>query len=115
MENLTTKTFKEKIFDFTNGGKWSFKGTKPAIVDFYADWCGPCKMVGPILEELSTEYPSIEFYKVDTEGEPELAATFHIRSIPAILFVPLTGEPQMLLGAQPKQVFIQTIKDILGL
>lgn len=115
MENLTSETFKEKVFDYTNGGDWSFKGTKPAIIDFYADWCGPCKMVGPVLEELSTEYPGIDFYKVDTETENELAALFQIRSIPSILFIPLTGQPQMAMGAQPKQAFAQAIKDIIGL
>jgi thioredoxin 1 len=115
MENLTVETFKEKVFDYTNGGEWSFKGSKPAIIDFYADWCGPCKMVGPILEELSTEYPGIDFYKIDTEVENELAAVFQIRSIPSILFIPTTGHPQMALGAHPKEKFKEIFKDIFGL
>jgi thioredoxin 1 len=115
MENLTVETFKEKVFDYTAGGEWSFKGSKPAIIDFYADWCGPCKMVGPILEELSTEYPGIDFYKIDTEAENELAATFGIRSIPSILFIPLTGQPQMSMGALPKETFKRAISDVLGL
>jgi len=115
MENLTQETFKEKVFDYTNGGDWSFKGTKPAIIDFYADWCNPCKMVAPILEELSTEYTGIDFYKVDTEDQQELAAIFQIRSIPAILFIPVTGQPQMSMGALPKEAFKQAIKEILGI
>jgi len=114
MENLTVETFKEKIFDYTQQGDWSFKGTKPTIIDFYADWCGPCKTVAPILEELSTEYPNIDFYKLDTETQTEVAAAFQIRSIPSILFIPVTGVPQMALGALPKEVFKTAIKEILG-
>jgi len=114
MENLTVETFKEKIFDYTQQGDWSFKGTKPTIIDFYADWCGPCKTVAPILEELSTEYPNIDFYKLNTETQTEVAATFQIRIIPSILFIPVTGVPQMALGALPKEVFKTAIKEILG-
>jgi len=114
MENLTVETFKEKVFDYSQGGDWSFKGSKPAIIDFYADWCGPCKMVAPILEELSVEYPNIDIYKVDTDAQNELAATFGIRSIPSILFIPLTGQPQMAMGALPKETFKKAIKDVLG-
>ncbi len=115
MENLTVETFKEKVFDYTQGGEWSFKGTKPAIIDFYADWCNPCKMVAPILEELSNEYPAVDFYKVDTDAQNELAATFGIRSIPSILFIPVTGQPQMAMGALPKATFQKAIKDIFGI
>ena len=114
MENLTVETFKEKVFDYSQGGDWSFKGSKPAIIDFYADWCNPCKMVAPILEELSVEYPNVDFYKVDTDAQNELAATFGIRSIPSILFIPLTGQPQMAMGALPKETFKKAIKDVLG-
>lgn len=114
MENLTTEAFKTKVFDYTTSSEFKFVGTKPALIDFYADWCGPCKMVGPILEELSTEYPGVDFYKVDTEAEPELAAAFNIRGIPAILFIPLTGQPGMSMGAQPKEAFKKRIVDFLG-
>jgi thioredoxin 1 len=114
MENLTVETFKEKVFDYTNGGEWSFKGSKPAIIDFYADWCQPCKMVAPILEELSVEFTGVDFYKVDTEAQNELAAVFAIRSIPSVLFIPLTGQPQMAVGALPKETFKKAIKDVLG-
>jgi len=113
MENLTVETFKEKVFDYTQTKEWSFKGDKPAIIDFYADWCGPCKTIAPILEELDTEYESIDFYKVNTETENELAATFGIQSIPSILFIPLEGSPQMALGALPKETFKKAISEIL--
>jgi len=113
MENLTTETFKEKVFDFTTGEEWSFKGEKPAIIDFYADWCGPCKMVAPILEELDAEYDGLDIYKIDTEAQPELAATFGIQSIPSILFVPLGEQPQMAMGALPKNVFEEAIREVL--
>jgi len=115
MENLTTETFKEKIFDYGQEGDWSFNGTNPAIIDFYAEWCGPCKTIAPILEELDDEYPNIDFYKVDTEAQAELAVAFGIRSIPAVLFIPLTGMPQMSLGAIPKSTFKTAIKEILAI
>jgi thioredoxin len=115
MENLTKETFKEKIFNFEeNKEKFEYKGGKPAIIDFYADWCGPCKMVVPILEELSKEYNGkIDIYKINTEEEQELSAMFGIRSIPSILFLPLNEEPQMVQGALPKSSFEQAIKEVL--
>jgi len=114
MENLTNVTFKEKVFDYENNKEWKFEGDKPAIIDFYADWCGPCKMVAPVLEELSKEYEGkIDIYKVDTEDQQELAQTFGIRSIPSILFIPMENQPQMSMGAMPKEGFEQAIKEIL--
>lgn len=113
MENLTTETFKEKVFDYAQETEWSFKGEKPAIIDFYADWCGPCKTIAPILEELDTEFEDVDFYKVNTEEQNELAATFGIQSIPSILFVPVDGMPQMALGALPKETFKQAIAEVL--
>lgn len=113
MENLTNETFKEKVFDYTQGQEWSYKGDKPAIIDFYADWCGPCKMITPILEELNTEYgDNINIYKIDTEKEAELAAVFGIKSIPSLLFIPLGEQPQMAMGALPKETFKKVIKDV---
>ena len=89
IEHLTLKTFKEKVYDFEDSKDWKFKGENPCIIDFYADWCGPCKMVAPVLEELSEEYHcNLDIYKVDTVAEQELAGMFGIRSIPSILFVP---------------------------
>ncbi|MBP1679286.1 MAG: thioredoxin, partial [Bacteroidetes bacterium] len=103
MEKLTKDTFREKIFDFEKNKDWKFEGELPAIIDFYADWCGPCRVVTPVLEELSKEYAGkVNIYKVDTDKEQELAAMFGIRSIPSILFVPKEGQPQMAMGALPK-------------
>jgi len=108
------ETFKAKVFNFEKNQEWKFEGKKPCIIDFYADWCGPCKMVAPVLEELSKEYHNlIDIYKVDTEKEQELASVFGIRSIPSILFVPLEGQPQMAAGALPKNAFEQAIKEVL--
>ncbi len=115
MEFLTKETFTEKVFDFEKSQEWQFKGTKPAIIDFYADWCGPCKMVAPILEELSNEYNGlVDIYKIDTEEQQELAAMFGIRSIPSILFIPMDDKPQMAVGAIPKEGFIKAIEDIFS-
>ncbi len=113
---LTTQKFKDDIFDYTTEKEWSYKGELPAIIDFYADWCGPCKMVAPILEELSNEYEGkINIYKVDTEVEQELSQVFGIRSIPSILFIPKNRQPMMQAGALPKHVLIEVIeKELLG-
>jgi len=113
MEKLTTKTFKEKVFDYAQKKEWSYKGDKPAIIDFYADWCGPCKTIAPILEELDAEFDDIDFYKVDTEAENELASAFGIQSIPSILFISMEGQPQMALGALSKETFKQAIGEVL--
>ena len=114
MEHLTAQTFREKIFNFEKEKDWKYEGEKPCIIDFYADWCGPCKIVAPLLDELSEEYSGkIDFYKVDTEAEQELSSVFGIRSIPSFLFIPLTGKPQMAMGALPKESFKQAITDVL--
>jgi len=114
MEHLTVQSFKEKVFNYETNKDWKFEGDLPCIVDFYADWCGPCKMVAPVLEELSNEYEGkIHIYKVDTEQEQELASVFGIKSIPSILFIPKDGQPQMSMGAMPKESFKQAIDDIL--
>lgn len=115
MENLTMITFKEKIMDFeANKSDWKFEGKLPAIIDFYADWCNPCKMLTPILEELSKKYDGkINIYKVNTEKEQELSAMFGIRSIPSLLFIPLNEAPQMAQGALPKAQLIEAIDNIL--
>lgn len=115
VEFLTLDTFKQKVFDFEKNTEWKFEGDKPAIIDFYADWCGPCKMVAPILDELSTEYDGkLNIYKIDTEKERELASIFGIRSIPSLLFIPLNDKPQMATGALPKETFKQAFKDVLN-
>lgn len=107
---LNAQKFKEEIFDYTTEKEWNYKGDKPAIIDFYADWCGPCKMVAPILEQLSDENPDIIIYKVDTQVEQELAAVFQIRSIPSILFIPMDKQPMMQAGALPKHVLEEVIQ-----
>ena len=108
---LTADKFKSDIFDYTTEKEWSFKGERPAIIDFYADWCGPCKMVAPIMEELSEEYlGKVDIYKVDTEVEQELSSVFGIRSIPSMLFIPMEGQPMMQPGALPKDAFQEVIE-----
>ena len=114
MEHLTKETFQQKVFNWEQNTEWKFEGELPCLIDFYADWCGPCKMVAPILEELAAEYKDqINIYKVDTEDQQELAAIFGIRSIPSLLFCPKEGQPQMAMGALPKDTFKQAINDIL--
>jgi thioredoxin 1 len=112
---LTKGDFLEKVMNYeTNPNEWKFLGDKPAIVDFYASWCGPCKMVAPILEELAKEYEGkIDIYKVNTEKEMELSTTFGIRSIPSILFIPKEGEPHMIQGAMSKIDFVKVIDKII--
>lgn len=114
-EHLTVETFKEKIFDYEkNPDNWTFEGDLPCIVDFYADWCKPCKLIAPIMEELATEYKGkINVYKVNTEQQRELSSVFGIRSIPAVLFIPMEGQPQMSTGALPKESFKEAIDGFL--
>lgn len=113
--HLTRADFLKKVANFEETpDKWEYLGDKPAIIDFYADWCGPCKMIAPILEELAEEYEGqIYIYKVDTEAEQQLAGEFGIRSIPSLLFVPMGEAPQMAQGALPKDAFKQAIDEVL--
>ena len=115
-EHLTKKTFLEKVFDYEKNQDWKFEGNLPAVVDFWAPWCGPCKMVGPIIDELSTEYKGkVNFYKVNTDEEQELGAVFGIRSIPSLLFIPKEGQPKLAVGALPKELFKSAIeKELLA-
>ena len=111
---LTTDDFIDQIFDYRNEKEWKYKGSKPAIVDFYADWCGPCRMVAPALEELSEEYADqVNIYKVDTDKEMEISVVFGIQSIPSFLFIPMKGSPSMEPGALPKHAFKQIIEEHL--
>ncbi|MCK4662928.1 MAG: thioredoxin [Bacteroidales bacterium] len=113
-EHLTKETFKNKVFDFEKNKEWKFEGDKPCLIDFYADWCQPCKMVAPILEELSEEYKGkVNIFKVNTEQESELSGVFGIQSIPSLLFVPKEGQPQMAMGALPKDTLVKAISDVL--
>ena len=114
-EHLTKQEFLNKVFNYEANKDWKFEGDLPCIIDFYADWCQPCKMVAPILEELSDEYKGkVNIYKVNTEQEQELAGAFGIRSIPSMLFVPKSDKPQMAVGALPKQSIEQAMKEVLG-
>jgi thioredoxin 1 len=116
VEHLSKETFIEKIFNFEANKDWKFEGNKPCLIDFYADWCGPCRTIAPILEELASEYDGkLNIYKVDTEAEKELAAIFGVQSIPSLLFVPMQGQPQMAMGALPKDTFEKAFKDVLGI
>ena len=115
LEHLTNETFKEKIFNYEANKEWKFEGETPAIIDFYADWCGPCKTIAPILEELKAEYgDKLDIYKVNTEEQKELSSVFGIQSIPSLLFIPKEGQPQMAMGALPKETFKQAISEVLS-
>ena len=115
IEHLTKETFLNKVFNYEKNKEWKFEGDKPCIIDFYADWCAPCKMVAPILEELASDYEGkLDIYKVDTEDQQELAAAFGIRSIPSFLFIPAEGQPQMAMGALPRETFVKAFKEVLG-
>lgn len=110
---MTKELFEEKISDLS---EFKFKGDKPVLIDFYADWCGPCKMVSPVVDALSSEYEGkIDMYKVNTDQEQELSAAFGIQSIPSFLFIPLSGQPQMVKGAIPKTTFKQAFKDLFDI
>jgi len=114
-EYLTKETFMQKVFNYEANKEWKYEGDLPAIVDFYADWCGPCKMVAPILEEISKDYGDrMHVYKVNTDEQQELAAAFGIQSIPSLLFVPMDAQPQMAAGALPKPTLLKAMKEVLN-
>jgi thioredoxin 1 len=113
-EHLDGEGFKKKIFDWEKSEEWKYEGALPAIVDFYAEWCGPCKMLGPVLEELSAKYEGkLSVFKIDTDKEPELSGLFDISSVPTLLFIPKEGKPAMALGALPKTQLEKAIGEIL--
>lgn len=114
-EHLTVETFKQKIYNYEKSpDNWVFEGDLPCVVDFYADWCKPCKLIAPIMEELAIDYKGkINVYKVNTEQQRELSTLFGIRSIPSVLFIPMKGKPQMSTGALPKESFKQVIDEFL--
>jgi thioredoxin 1 len=112
--HLTTRDFREKVFNYEKGKEWKYEGKLPAIIDFYADWCMPCRMVAPVLEDLAREYTGqILVYKVNTENEKELSSVFGVQSIPTLLFIPKKGQPQTAMGALPRQTLEKVIKDVL--
>jgi thioredoxin 1 len=113
-EHLNAESFRTKVFDFEKNKEWKYEGTLPAVVDFWAPWCGPCRMVGPVIDELSKEYDGkVNFYKVNTDEEQELSSAFGIRSIPSLLFIPVQGDPKMAMGALPKKELKKMIEQEL--
>lgn len=111
---LTEQTFREKVYNYEESKEWKYLGTKPAIIDFYADWCAPCRQLSPVLEEVAREYgDKIILYKVDTEKERKLATTLGIEALPTLLYIPLEGKPQVRMGSAPKESLRQAIDEIL--
>jgi len=115
-KDITSKFFSKNVYDFKNideSGELNFLGKNPVVVDFHAEWCGPCRILGPIIDELNEEYDNVDFYKVDTEAEMELAGAFGIMSLPTLLFIPTEGKPMMSPGAPPKQMLKEMIDEKL--
>lgn len=111
---LTNETFKQLVFNYDVNKEWKYEGTLPAIIDFYADWCGPCRQLSPRIEELAKEYEGkIVVYKVDTDVEKVLSQNFGIQSLPTIIFIPVNGQPQSAMGALPKETLVKAINEIL--
>jgi len=115
-KDITSEFFSKNVYDFKNideSGELNFLGKNPVVVDFHAEWCGPCRILGPIIDELNEEYDNVDFYKVDTEAEMELAGAFGIMSLPTLLFIPTEGKPMMSPGAPPKQMLKEMIDEKL--
>jgi thioredoxin len=112
--HLTDLAFKQKVFNYEKNKEWKYEGNLPAIVDFYADWCGPCKKLSPIIEEVAKEYKGkIIVYKVDTDVEKVLSSNMGIQSLPTLVFIPKTGAPQVSMGLISKETLVKAINDIL--
>ena len=111
---ITTEQFRARIFDYKSEKDWKYKGNKPCVIDFYTTWCGPCKRLAPIMEEMSQKYcDQVTFYKADTERERELAYVFNISSIPQVLYIPVEGKPMLLKGLYPKEEIVKIIDEFL--
>lgn len=113
--HLTTAEFKKLVMNYDgNPTEWKYLGDKPAIIDFWATWCPPCKVIAPILDDLAKEYAGqIYIYKVDVDKEPQLASAFGIQSIPTLFFVPMTGDPKAEVGAIPRETFVDKIDNFM--
>jgi len=111
---LSTDGFKKLIFNYEVNKEWKYEGTKPVIIDFYADWCPPCRQLSPRVEEIAKEYEGkIVVYKVNTDKEKALAQSLGITSLPTLLYIPAKGKPQVTLGLIPKEQIVKTINEIL--
>jgi thioredoxin 1 len=111
---LTNESFKKMVFNYDKNKEWKFEGNKPAIIDFYADWCPPCRQLSPLVEEIAKEYSGkIDVYKVDTDKETTLAQALGITNLPTLLFIPAKGKPQVTMGAIPKDSLVKAINEIL--
>lgn len=115
VNQMNTEMFKKLVYNYQkNPNDWVFEGKQPCIIDFYADWCRPCKMVAPIMEELATQYRGkVTFYKINIDQERELSQTFNIQSIPALLYIPADGQPRISVGLSSKEGYIQQIQSLL--
>jgi thioredoxin 1 len=112
--HLTNEDFKKLVFNYETNKEWKYEGTKPAIIDFYADWCAPCRQLSPVIEELAKEYEGkITVYKVDTEKEKLLSSNLGISGLPTLLFIPVKGDPQASMGALPKETLVKIIGEVL--
>ena len=112
---LTTAEFKKKVIDFEkHPNEWVFEGKNPAIIDFFATWCGPCRRMSPTVDKIAKDYAGkIDVYKIDIDKEKQVAMVFGIQSVPTILFVPVTGKPTMQEGALDEASFRQAIREVL--
>ena len=113
-EHLTKEAFIAKVFDFEKNSVWKFAGDRPTIVDFWANWCGPCKMISPLLEEIATEYEGkVNIYKVNADEENDVASAVGVQGLPSLLFIPMNEQPRLSLGALPKSAIKKLVRDVL--
>ncbi len=111
---LTNETFKQKVFNYDLNKTWKYEGNLPAIIDFYATWCGPCRMLSPLVEEIAKKYDGkIVVYKVDTDKESVLAQSLGISSLPTLFFIPAKGDPRTSVGALPKETLEKAVHEVL--
>jgi len=111
---LTNDSFKKLVFNYVENKEWKYEGKQPAIIDFYADWCAPCRQLSPLVDEIAKEYKGkIVVYKVDTEKEKELTQSIGITGLPTLLFIPAEGQPRISMGFIPKESLVKAVNEIL--